>query len=106
MLLSGKLQWSLALIALAGLGLSGCQSTGGQSAQNIPVPPSVSEKDTCNVEQNLTLIGTDAKKVNLSKLPKGTRLLHPNSPVTMDFRPDRLNIYADDKGKIVRLDCN
>jgi hypothetical protein len=31
-----------------------------------------------------------------SSLPKGTRVLPPNSQMTMDYRPDRLNLMTDE----------
>lgn len=33
------------------------------------------------------------------------RVLRPNEPATMDFRPDRLNIMVDDFGQITDLTC-
>lgn len=34
-----------------------------------------------------------------------TRIYETGSPVTMDYRPDRLNIETDRNGAIVRLSC-
>lgn len=33
------------------------------------------------------------------------RILRPNSIVTMDFNPARLNVYLDDDGKIIKAQC-
>lgn len=33
------------------------------------------------------------------------RWINPDSVVTMDFRPNRLNIYLDAEGKIERANC-
>jgi hypothetical protein len=33
------------------------------------------------------------------------RWIAPNTAVTMDFRPDRLNVYVDAKGRIERFTC-
>lgn len=36
-------------------------------------------------------------------LPKGSRVLGPRSPCTMDYRFDRLNVAVDDSGKCESL---
>jgi hypothetical protein len=33
------------------------------------------------------------------------RWIAPDTAVTMDFRPDRLNVYVDSKGRITRFTC-
>lgn len=33
------------------------------------------------------------------------RVIAPGTVVTMDYRPDRLNIETDDQGRITRLKC-
>ncbi|KAE8378106.1 peptidase inhibitor I78 family-domain-containing protein [Aspergillus bertholletiae] len=33
-------------------------------------------------------------------LPKSHRILKPGDMMTMDFRPDRLNVHLDDKGTV------
>lgn len=37
-------------------------------------------------------------------LPQPNRVLGPLSPCTEDYRPDRLNVYVDDKGVCQRVD--
>ena len=96
-------RWLLLVPALGlGLTMAGCQAPGHQA--DIPAPMPV--QDTCNASAHEALIGTSADKVDLSQFPTGTRLLYPTSPMTLDMRPDRLNIHADAQGKIVRLSCN
>lgn len=36
---------------------------------------------------------------------RSVRVYRSNSPVTMDYRPDRLNVETDEKGAIVKLSC-
>lgn len=36
---------------------------------------------------------------------KPHRIIPPNSAVTMDFNPDRLNVYTDDQGVITEARC-
>ncbi|MCE8544423.1 hypothetical protein KBY25_01160 [Ruegeria pomeroyi] len=38
-------------------------------------------------------------------LPVGTRVIDPDSPVTQDYRPNRLNVFADKAGVVIRLTC-
>ena len=38
-------------------------------------------------------------------VPEGVRTITPDSVVTQDFRPDRLNIILDAQGVIQRLEC-
>lgn len=38
-----------------------------------------------------------------SSLPVGCRVLHPDSFATMDFRPDRMNVYVDANNVVLRI---
>ncbi|MDH5748730.1 MAG: I78 family peptidase inhibitor [Rhodospirillales bacterium] len=38
-------------------------------------------------------------------LPKPLRILPPGSMATMDFSPNRLNVYLDDQGRITKIRC-
>lgn len=40
------------------------------------------------------------KYVRRKDLPKPSRVIPKNSMITMDFRPDRLNVHVDDRKKI------
>jgi len=44
-------------------------------------------------------------RVYQSTLPSGTRIIKPDSMVTMDYRPERLNLHIDRDGKIVDERC-
>jgi hypothetical protein len=35
----------------------------------------------------------------------GIRVIQPDTPVTEDFRPDRLNVITDANGVITSLEC-
>lgn len=37
--------------------------------------------------------------------PPGTRIIPPGAAVTMDHRPDRLNVETDEDGVITRVYC-
>ena len=61
--------------------------------------------DVCGAQSRQNLVGTPAADLDKSKLPPGTRVLHPNSVATMDYRADRLNILVNKEGKIESVHC-
>lgn len=46
-----------------------------------------------------------SKEVRHTELPEGTRIIHPDDMVTMDFREDRLNLYVDDNDIVTKQRC-
>jgi len=51
-------------------------------------------------------IGQHVNEINKSVLGNRTyRILGPNTPATMDYSPDRLNINTDDNGIVVEQIC-
>ncbi len=61
--------------------------------------------DTCGAEPLRPVIG---KAFDSGLLPSGVskvRVIHPDTMVTKDFRPDRLNIYVDAAGIITDVRC-
>ncbi|CDH57895.1 predicted protein [Lichtheimia corymbifera JMRC:FSU:9682] len=49
-----------------------------------------------------TTLGAD-EVVREKDLPKPNRVLLPNSPMTMDYRPNRLNVFLDENRRVVNL---
>ena len=41
--------------------------------------------------------------VRHSELPEGTRVVGPDTMVTMDFNPDRWNLHVDDKNVVKKV---
>jgi hypothetical protein len=41
--------------------------------------------------------------VRYSELPEGTRVIRPDTIVTMEFRPNRWNLHVDDNNKVVKV---
>jgi hypothetical protein len=62
-------------------------------------------KDYCGASSRQNLVGTLASNIDQSALPKATRIIHPGTAVTRDYRQDRLNVYVDKSGKIERVTC-
>lgn len=42
------------------------------------------------------------KVVRHSELPEGTRVIFPDTMVTMDYREDRLNLHVDNENVVTR----
>ncbi len=59
----------------------------------------------CGADSRQNLVGTLAASLAQSALPKFSRVIHPDSAVTMDYRQDRLNVYVNDSGKVERVNC-
>lgn len=52
------------------------------------------------------LIGQDGETLRDVDLPPTTRVVKPGMALTMDYRPDRLNISISKSGKIDRVWCS
>jgi len=44
----------------------------------------------------------EENQISLEELPKGSRILTPDSMYTMDFKPDRLNLHIDETGHVIK----
>ena len=90
-----KVVVSAGLVAL--LALAGCKET----------QMSDMEKDACGASAYRSLIGQDRAAVTEAGLISGPdiRIIGPGSMVTMDHRPDRLNIELDADDKVIAVRC-
>ncbi len=61
-------------------------------------------QDTCGASQYRSMIGANIAAVQLPA-DANIRIVQPDTIVTEDFRPDRLNIIADANGVITALEC-
>lgn len=61
--------------------------------------------DTCGAAAHQALIGTPASAIDLATLPPGTRIVTPETMVTQDFMPTRLNITTGTDGNVASLNC-
>jgi hypothetical protein len=94
------------LLTLSLLTLAGCTD---EETQPLPPPPVVQEG--CGAEQLDAYVGQPASDEVLALIrgwrgDKPIRVLKPGSAMTMDYRPERLNIFLDDKGMIAKFQCN
>lgn len=75
-----------------------------------PTPPSAKGGAQCSVERMIDMIGERATPsvVERAQRRSGARTVRrydSGSALTMDFRPDRLNVEVGEFGRIVKLSC-
>jgi len=84
------------LIAL--LALAACTQT-----PQPTLPPQM--EDTCGAARYENLIGQDATALERVLILSQVRVIRPDTMITMDFRPERINFRIDDAEIIFRIDC-
>lgn len=64
-------------------------------------------EDLCGARQYQSLVGKDRAAITEAGLIEGPelRILGPGAIVTMDHRPDRMNIDLDDAGRVTAVRC-
>jgi hypothetical protein len=67
--------------------------------------PAMPTEDACGAAALQHLVGQDHTSHDFAKEAKALRIIPPNSAVTMDHRPDRLNVDIDDQGTVTRIWC-
>ncbi len=83
--------------------VSGCQT----KATERPVKntrPAATEA-ACKPDKYAHLIGQDKSALDSLKLPKHTRILGPDTMMTMDYSAQRLNVHHNKAGKIIQFTC-
>lgn len=60
--------------------------------------------DTCGAAEVQPLIGQPISRYEAPE-GKSVRIIRPGDAVSMDYRPDRLNISLDETDRIVAVDC-
>lgn len=88
---------TIAIIAVATLGLAACETT-KTTTTVIPVA-------TCDATPWQALVGQNRSVLGGMTVPAGTRIIEPNTMVTMDHNPSRLNIEIDARNRITTARC-
>ncbi|WP_455924799.1 I78 family peptidase inhibitor [Pseudomonas putida] len=97
---------------LAALALAGCASSGNGSAgnQTAGASPAVANDGRCHADGAQFAVGKPASAALLEQARTASgsqiaRILQPHDVVTLEYRSDRVNLNADDSGKIMRVNC-
>jgi hypothetical protein len=68
-------------------------------------PPDTIDVPTCAADQYQMLVGQLIGEVHTDSLPQPLRIYGPDQMVTMDYRPDRMNIVLDADDIVVEVRC-
>jgi hypothetical protein len=63
------------------------------------------ETDTCDAQRYVRLIGRPSDMPGMPEASGKLRYIHPDTPVTMDYREDRLNMVIGADGRVTELKC-
>lgn len=102
-----------ALSALAGLALAACSTAGPgldpRSGRGEAPAPDFEEGDagggSCGAGQMGYLLGQQVAEVDLATLARNVRPIYPDTAITEDYRPDRVNLDLTADGVILRVWC-
>ena len=62
-------------------------------------------EDTCGLDALKPYLGQQASDIPMEVLPERSRIVGPDTQVTMDYVPTRLNVLNDETGMVIGLKC-
>ena len=74
----------------------------GREYEDQGVSPLADRGASCGANQHTARVGTAIADWTP---PAGARVIRPGTPVTRDFRRERLNVIVDAEGRITALEC-
>jgi hypothetical protein len=95
-------------ICAAALFMTACQTMPVEletPAPEYPVIDKTGEAHMCAAEQYQVLVGQRVDDVHTDSLPSPRRVYAQGDMVTMDYRPDRLNIVTNARGVVIEVRC-
>lgn len=84
--------------------LAGFAVVASACAQSPPAEDVTPTLTACLSEEQKALVGQNETAAR-AILPEISRIIPPNSAVTQDFRPDRVNVDLDETGTVTRVWC-
>ncbi|HQY42800.1 MAG TPA: I78 family peptidase inhibitor [Paracoccaceae bacterium] len=76
----------------------------GACVEPAPAGPNLTE--SCGAETLQGLVGQPESVVAAMTFTQDVRVIRPGTAVTMDYRPDRLNIVIDAQGNVSSVNCS
>ena len=98
----------LATLAVAAV-LAGCSTGGNADGGAAPAAP-VGNDGRCEASSATFTVGKAATPELLEQARKASgaqiaRVLKPTDMITLEYRSERLNLNADEKGVVTRVNC-
>ncbi|MCA1768682.1 MAG: hypothetical protein LC652_01585 [Halomonas sp.] len=96
---------------IAGLLLAGCAGlTSPPSHESAPPPPLVVSRGECGAAQVQDRVGREysaalGEAIHAESGAVAMRVIRPGEAVTLDYRPDRLNVRLDEGDVITEIGC-
>ena len=99
------------LIMLSGVVLWSCaapepleQNVAGPGPANVEIvePP---DDRTCAAARHQALVGRPIEEIDIAALPRPLRVYPVGSRITMDYRPDRMNVVVGPDERVVKVRC-
>lgn len=98
---------SVTVMLGAALALAACVPPEPGPPPPAPVPPAPIARgaDGCGAGALQSLLGAPVGSHDFSRSGRVQRIMREGSAMTMDYRPDRLNVTYDSRGRITRIWC-
>ncbi len=68
-------------------------------------PPAPETPEICAAQEFRHLVGQSLDRLDIRTLPQPYRIIGPDMAVTLDYRPERLNVTHDAKRIIESIAC-
>ena len=102
MTIPGIFRFGIVVLPLA---LAACVSPYLPPVGTVPPDDPLPMENVCGAAGMQDLIGQSGEKLNTIRFGVPIRIIRPGMAVTMDYSPNRLNIYIDDFDRITAVKC-
>jgi hypothetical protein len=95
-----------AMISLTGLVLGACAANQDVTEVDMSeLDEDGAEARECAADQYQMLVGQPGTEVHTPSLPQPHRIYGEGDMVTMDYRPERLNVVIGGNGEVMEVKC-